>query len=94
MTNIEAANLLTDVLNHHSFGRPTSYITAMRMAIDSLNGDAIRAANGEYCVDCAWFHPEGYENNDPEFPELQMGWCSFWRHDTQACNFCGKGCAK
>lgn len=43
------------------------------------------------CNDCAWFDDEGYENYDPEMPELRMGFCRIWRRDTQACRFCSMG---
>ncbi len=43
------------------------------------------------CSDCVWFDDEGYENHDPEMPELRMGFCKIWRRDTQACRFCSMG---
>ena len=46
------------------------------------------------CSDCAWFDDEGYENYDPEMPELRMGFCKVWRRDTQACRFCSMGGGK
>ena len=46
------------------------------------------------CNDCAWFDDEGYENYDPEMPELRMGFCKTWRRDTQACRFCSMGGGK
>lgn len=44
-----------------------------------------------HCGDCYWFDEDGYENPDPEFPELRMGFCMSWRRDTQACGFCRCG---
>ena len=41
-----------------------------------------------HCGDCRDFDDTGYENPDPEMPELRMGYCRSWRRDTQACVFC------
>lgn len=67
----------------------------LKVALNELSHmptiDPVHAAGGTYCHECYWFNPSGYENPDPEMPELQMGWCGHWRRDTQACNFCNRG---
>ena len=47
-----------------------------------------------HCGDCLWFDEEGYENPDPELPELRTGFCLSWRRETQACGFCNRGTPK
>lgn len=47
-----------------------------------------------HCSDCRDFDDTGYDNPDPEMPELRMGYCRSWRRDTQACVFCSHGIRK
>ena len=52
--------------------------------------DPVHAANGVYCHECCYFDTRGYE---PDYYDesLNMGHCSYWSKDTQACNFCSQG---
>lgn len=42
------------------------------------------------CGSCLWFSTSGYLLADEDMPELQCGYCRFWRHDVQALDFCSK----
>lgn len=41
------------------------------------------------CTNCRWFDDTGYENPDPEMPELRMGWCRVLGRHVQAAWYCG-----
>lgn len=42
------------------------------------------------CGSCLSFSATGYSAADEDMPELQCGYCRYWRHDTQTLDFCSK----
>lgn len=42
------------------------------------------------CAECMDFTTEGYEPDQSGDANFNVGWCRFWEHTTQACEFCSK----
>lgn len=98
MTNQEAANLVRNFASDWACGRlsektymSSQYWEALIKAAKCLETDPVDAVGGTYCDKCCCFDTRGYDNPDPEMPDLRMGWCSYWGKNTQACNFCSQG---